>query len=43
MVGSGTKYVIPSNAEVINVLGLDGNHAPQVLPMRARPSTETRE
>ncbi len=43
MVGSGTKYVIPSNAEVINVLGLDGNHAPQVLPMRSRSAAEPKE
>ncbi|CUS02382.2 conserved protein of unknown function [Candidatus Promineifilum breve] len=43
MVGSGTKYVIPSNAEVINVLGLDGNHAPQILPMKSRPAAEPRE
>lgn len=43
LVGSGTKYVIPSNADVINVLGLDGNHAPQVLPVRARPAAEMHE
>ncbi len=35
--GSGTKFVIPAGAELINVLGLDSNgSSPQVVPMRPR-------
>jgi len=32
--GHNTKFIIPAGADIINVLGLDGNNAPQVLPVR---------
>lgn len=32
--GQNTKFVIPAGADIINVLGLDGDRAPQVLPIR---------
>ncbi len=42
LVGNNTKYIIPSGADIINVLGLDaGNGTPPVLPVRARRTTET--
>ncbi|MFZ2488594.1 MAG: SPFH domain-containing protein, partial [Anaerolineae bacterium] len=42
--GSSTKYVIPSGADIINVLGLDtGNGTTQMLPVRARRTNETAE
>lgn len=34
MAGSNTKYIIPSGAEVINVLGLDAENGAKVLPIR---------
>lgn len=45
LAGSGTKFIIPSGADVINVLGLDGNsaNAPQVVPVRPRRAGETAE
>lgn len=44
MVGSGTKYIIPSGAEIINVLGLDGkDSAPQVVPVRSRQTVDSKE
>ena len=42
--GHNTKFIIPAGADIINVLGLDGEHAPQVLPVRQqRPSSEHKE
>lgn len=37
---AGTKFIIPSGAELINVLGLDDGGAPQVVPYRRSPKTE---
>ncbi len=37
---AGTKFIIPSGAELINVLGLDDGGAPQVVPVRRPPRTE---
>src|SRR5690606_7011315 len=41
--GSSTKFVIPAGADIINVLGLDGNVSgpTQVVPLRARRSSST--
>ncbi|MFO7661804.1 MAG: SPFH domain-containing protein [Chloroflexota bacterium] len=40
LAGSGTKYIIPANAELINILGLDGNSgSPSVVPVRPRRSS----
>lgn len=37
LAGNSTKYIIPSGADIVNVLGLDSNgSAPQVLPVRPR-------
>lgn len=42
LAGNSTKFIIPSGADIINVLGLDtGNGTPQVLPIRPRRSTDT--
>lgn len=42
LTGNSTKYIIPSGADIINVLGLDtGNGTPQVLPVRPRRTNET--
>ena len=45
MSGGSTKYIIPSGADIINVLGLDsGNGAtPQILPVRPRKTSEAAE
>jgi regulator of protease activity HflC (stomatin/prohibitin superfamily) len=45
MAGGSTKYVIPSGADIINVLGLDsGNGAtPQIMPVRPRKTSEAAE
>ena len=45
MSGGSTKYIIPSGADIINVLGLDsGNGAtPQILPVRPRKQADTPE
>ncbi len=45
MSGGSTKYVIPSGADIINVLGLDsGNGAtPQIMPVRPRKTSEAAE
>ncbi|MCZ2115191.1 MAG: SPFH/Band 7/PHB domain protein [Anaerolineae bacterium] len=37
---AGTKFIIPSGAELINVLGLDDGGAPQVVPYRRSSKTE---
>lgn len=34
--GHNTKFIIPAGADIINVLGLEGNGSPQVLPVRSR-------
>ena len=39
--GSSTKYVIPSGADVINVLGLDTGNGTPLLPVRPRRTNET--
>ncbi len=43
--GNNTKFIIPAGADIINVLGLDGDHAPQVLPVRQQrlQASEPRE
>ncbi len=41
--GHNTKFIIPAGADIINVLGLDGNGSPQVLPVRSRRASETNE
>jgi regulator of protease activity HflC (stomatin/prohibitin superfamily) len=33
-----TKFILPANADVINVLGLDANTSPLLVPMRQGPS-----
>jgi regulator of protease activity HflC (stomatin/prohibitin superfamily) len=43
LAGSGTKFIIPSGADIVNVLGLDGKDTPQVLPVRPRPVEQPRE
>lgn len=40
LANAGTKFIIPSGAELINVLGLDDGGAPQVVPYRRSPKTE---
>lgn len=39
LAGENTKYIIPSGAEIINVLGLDGNGGPNMVPLRSRRSS----
>ncbi len=43
--GNSTKFIIPSGADIVNVVGLDSNgSAPQVLPVRPRrTSSESNE
>lgn len=36
LAGDNTKFIIPSGADIINVLGLDSNDGSKVLPMRRR-------
>lgn len=44
LAGNNTKFIIPSGADVINVLGLDtSNGNTPVLPVRARKTTEAGE
>lgn len=44
MAGNNTKYVIPSGADIINVLGLDtSNGNAPIIPVRTRKSTESGE
>ncbi|MEZ4519100.1 MAG: SPFH domain-containing protein [Chloroflexota bacterium] len=34
LAGNGTKFIIPSDSDIVNVLGLDGNGTAPVLPVR---------
>jgi regulator of protease activity HflC (stomatin/prohibitin superfamily) len=43
LAGPNTKFIIPAGADIINVLGLDGNNGPQVLPVRSRTTAEPKE
>lgn len=41
LAGNSTKFIIPSGADIINVLGLDAeNSAPQMVPVRSRKVVE---
>ena len=35
-----TKFVLPGNADLVTVLGLDSNTAPQLLPLRREAGKE---
>jgi regulator of protease activity HflC (stomatin/prohibitin superfamily) len=41
--GNNTKFVIPAGADIINVLGLEGENGARVLPVRPRPAAEPKE
>ncbi|MCL4803853.1 MAG: SPFH/Band 7/PHB domain protein [Anaerolineae bacterium] len=44
LAGNSTKFIIPSGADIINVLGLDAeNSAPQMVPVRSRKVVEPPE
>ena len=38
--GNQTKFIIPAGSDIINVLGLDSDSGRQVVPLRARPSSD---
>ena len=38
--GNQTKFIIPAGSDIINVLGLDSDGGRQVVPLRARPSSD---
>jgi regulator of protease activity HflC (stomatin/prohibitin superfamily) len=39
--GNNTKFIIPTGAELINVIGLEGNGTSNVVPVRQRKATES--
>lgn len=44
LAGNSTKFIIPSGADIVNVLGLDAeNSAPQMVPIRSRKAVESSE
>lgn len=45
LAGNSTKYIIPTGADIVNVLGLDSSDGgnPQMLPVRRRSSTASSE
>lgn len=41
--GNSTKFIIPSGADIVNVLGLEATNGAQILPMRTHKSQEPQE
>jgi regulator of protease activity HflC (stomatin/prohibitin superfamily) len=41
--GNNTKFIIPAGADIINVLGLEGENGARVLPVRPRSAAEPKE
>lgn len=41
LAGNSTKFIIPSGADIINVLGLESNGSPAIVPVKPKRTAET--